>query len=166
MSNKIYRYPAGIRITKAICKIVIPLFVTLTLYVWVTKSPNDFQSTTEYIILLITIPILPFFFFYFLYSWPDVGIQEEGLLVEFIIGFLYIPWEDLDDINYYGTLNFGAWLVKTKEKRLTVFHRLYGFIYGYSFQPGFLIHKQIESGKELINTIKSKGISINTGNLN
>ena len=156
MNGKKFSYPLAIKATKVYCKILFPLFVLATIYIWLTKDPNAFQSRIEYLMMMIFFPIFSIFIFFFLYSYSDISIEDKGLWVEFIRRPLFIPWEDIVSIQYHGLQKFGVWLIKTRGQRLTIFHRTYSFFYTGLLQPGFLIHPQINSESELIGEIKRR----------
>jgi len=139
---------------KSWCKVLLPLLALFAFIAILTNDPSEYQSRVEYLAFLITAPLFPVFIFWFLYSWCNIETSDNGLWVEFVGRYLFIPWGEITKIEYIGWPYFGAWLLRTSEKQLTFFHRFYSLVYARSFQPGIIIHPQINSEKELIATIE------------
>jgi hypothetical protein len=156
MNRKKFYYPRSIKITKMYCKVLIPLLTLLTIFTWLSTDPAGYQFKIEYFALLITIPIFPIFCFWFLYSWSDIEIDEEGIWVEFIGRDILVPWNEIISVQFIGPPKFGVWLIRTERHQLTFFHRIYSLFYARSNQPGFVIHPQINSVSELTKEIKTQ----------
>ena len=62
-----------------------------------------------------------------------------------------IPWDDVLSIETRGT--FYRRTVVT-ARRITPFHRLYGWLYGRWFKPSFLIADWLEDRDELVEEIE------------
>ncbi|MFN3373682.1 MAG: hypothetical protein ACK44M_08970, partial [Chloroflexus sp.] len=88
---------------------------------------------------------------------PAIRTSTRGLLVEFSGGWLPVAWEDMQQIHVTGDeagQRFVLLVIPAKQaKRLTGWHRVYGLLYGTTFQPAFLISSSIEKFDDLLNTI-------------
>ncbi|WP_322510487.1 hypothetical protein [Chloroflexus sp.] len=89
-------------------------------------------------------------------AFPAIRVSARGLLVEFAGGWLPVTWEDLRQIHVTSDetgQRFVLLVIPAKTaKRLTGWHRLYGLLYGTTFQPSFLISSSIEGFDHLLNT--------------
>jgi hypothetical protein len=84
-------------------------------------------------------------------SYPTVWIGEDYLQISvFLIGRATIAWADVIDVGE-GRTPWGFVLVRTR--RITVFHRLYGWQYSRTLRPSFLIGPQIQDFTELVREI-------------
>jgi hypothetical protein len=133
MSIKYYRYPRSIQVTKAISKILCFVVPSLFLLLIIINWANPTQSYANYPGLIFGAILFAFLTIYFIYSWPEIGVSEEGLLIEFLWFKLNVPWTKLLDIEQLPTPFVRIWLVKTND--LTIFHRLYGLLNGPSIKP-------------------------------
>lgn len=85
-------------------------------------------------------------------SAPDVWIEDEGLVVSaFLFLRVRIPWTEIEDVKTAG-VPFGHTLVRAR--RITQFHRVYGWLYSRNFAPGFLIRRDIQNRDELLHEIR------------
>lgn len=81
---------------------------------------------------------------------PTVWAGEDGIVISaFLVFKIFVPWEELVDIK---GIRFGHFLVRTK--RITFFHRIYGWIYSHSLYPSFMIRRDIAERDKLISEIK------------
>ena len=116
--------------------------------------------------------LLPFccIFAYYLYS--DIEVDERGLHIKFFRKTLHIDWADILDIkpvkskvwsSFVGTLIEERYLVITSS-RLTIFHRLYGIVFGRTTLPSFLVTSLISKSPELMEKLIAKSNSQSTEN--
>ena len=81
---------------------------------------------------------------------PTVWAGEDGIEISaFLISKVFIRWSELIDIK---GIRFGHYLVRAK--RITFFHRIYGWIYSRSLYPSFVIHRDIIERDRLISEMK------------
>jgi hypothetical protein len=108
--------------------------------------------------------LTPFFcvFTYYLYS--DIEVNEHGLLINFFRKQLQVYWTDILEVkpvkskiwaSFVGTLIEDRYLVVTSSQ-LSLFHRLYGIVFGRTIAPSFLITSLIGKSPELMEKIFSK----------
>jgi len=81
---------------------------------------------------------------------PTVWVGEGGIAISvFLIFKFFIPWLEIVDIK---GIMFGHYLVRAK--RITFFHRIYGWLYSHSLYPGFVIRRDITERDKLMSEIK------------
>ncbi len=86
--------------------------------------------------------------------WPEIWVNETGVTVSaFIVFRVKIVWSDIVDIGE-GNPPWGYVLVRTR--RITLFHRLIGWLYSRTLYPSFLIGSGIENYDNLYREIVSK----------
>jgi hypothetical protein len=84
---------------------------------------------------------------------PTIWTSEVGLLISAYLFFrIRIPWSSIIDIGT-GKPPRGYLLVRTR--RITPFHRIYGWLYSRTFYPSFLIGS-ITDRDNLIGEIKRR----------
>jgi len=92
------------------------------------------------------------------YYFPDIDLDEEGLLVEFLWKRIRVSWDDVIELKpvfMYGIPSFGRPVpVVVLTKKLTLFHRVYGLLYGFSTKPAFVIQPAISEFELLKNDIE------------
>jgi hypothetical protein len=154
MAIKYYRYPRSIQAVKAISKIQFFFFPSLMLFAAITSWLYPTQTYVNWSGLIFGSIFFSSFFIFIAYSFPDVGISEEGLRIEFLWSKISVPWNKVIAINPLPTHIFRVWLVKTDE--LTLFHRLYGLYYGLSIKPCFAIHSTLRDHLELTQEIRKQ----------
>jgi len=108
--------------------------------------------------------LLPFccVFAYYLYS--DIEVDERGLHIKFFRKNLHVDWVDILEvkpikpkvwISFVGTLIEERYLVITNS-RLTIFHRIYGIVFGRTTSPSFLVTSLISKSPELMEKLVAK----------
>jgi hypothetical protein len=121
-------------------------------------NSGGIESSVAYIILYFLVGVWsPFFFIYLAYLRADVEVEEDGLLIKFVLKTLYVKWEEiclLKQARYLGFRMSRKNSVVITNKALTPFHCIYGLLYGQTNQPAFLILSDISRYNELIETIK------------
>lgn len=87
--------------------------------------------------------------------YPTVWVGDEGLVVStFPFGRVSVPWVEVIDVGA-GYVPFGnSTLVRTR--RLTLFHRIYGWQYSRTLYPGFLVRRDIEDYDRLLHEIRRR----------
>jgi len=87
-------------------------------------------------------------------SFPTIWLGEDGIEISAFLFFkIYISWSEVIDLNP-GRVRFGHFLVRAR--RITVFHRIYGWLYSHTLYPSFLIRKDIIDREKLIFEIQRK----------
>jgi len=85
---------------------------------------------------------------------PTVWVHEKGLIISaYLFLKIHIPWPSIVDIEA-GKRPRGYILVRAR--RITPFHRIYGWLYSRTFYPSFLIGKGINDRDNLIREIKRR----------
>lgn len=83
---------------------------------------------------------------------PNIWISNDGITISSFIFFRnHILWKDIIDIGK-GHPPLGYILVRARK--ITFFHRLFGWSYSQSFWPSFLIGLEIENGSYLLQEIR------------
>lgn len=152
METKYFHYPKSIQFSKKYSKFMI--FVSLPIFILIilNNKSTDFNSLIEYYFAMFSVPlILILGSILHLGSFSDIGVDEEGILVEFLWTYLRISWSDIVEVKLAGSRKYGV-IVVTTNNRLTLIHRLYSLFTAYSLQPGFYIHQQFISS-EVLNII-------------
>lgn len=84
-------------------------------------------------------------------TFPTVWIGDQGLAISaFLFRRVDVPWFDVIDVGA-GRVLFGHTLVRAR--RITPFHRVYGWLYSRTSYPSFLIGRNIENHDELLREI-------------
>ena len=87
-------------------------------------------------------------------TYPTIWLSETGILISaFLFLKIHIPWRDIIDINI-ASVRFGHDLVRAR--RITIFHRIYGWLYSHTFYPSFIIRKDIMDRDNLIREIRQR----------
>lgn len=108
--------------------------------------------------------LIPFccVFAYYLYS--DVYVDEQGLLIKFFRIHLRVHWSDIREVkpiksklwaSFVGTIIEERYLVITSSQ-LSIFHRLYGIVFGQTTLPSFLVTSLISNSPELMEKLIAK----------
>jgi hypothetical protein len=85
---------------------------------------------------------------------PTIWVGNEGVVISVFFFFrILIQWKNIIDINT-GRIPSGYTLVRTRK--ITPFHRVYGWFYSRTFYPSFLIGKGITGRENLISEIKQR----------
>jgi hypothetical protein len=86
--------------------------------------------------------------------YPTVWIEDQGLVISaFLFQRVMIPWTEIVDVGA-GHVPFGSILVRAR--RITPFHRVYGWLYSRTLLPSFLIGRDIQDRDELLREIKKR----------
>jgi hypothetical protein len=87
-------------------------------------------------------------------AYPTIWLDESGISISAFLFFkIHIRWTDVVDINI-GRVRFGHDLVRVR--RITIFHRIYGWLYTNTIYPSFIIRKDIEERENLIREVQQK----------
>ena len=87
-------------------------------------------------------------------SYPTVWIADDHLEISaFVFARVRIAWSDIIDVGA-GKVPWGFVLVRAR--RITVFHRFYGWQYSRTLLPGFVIGPQIENHDQLVREIRRR----------
>lgn len=84
---------------------------------------------------------------------PTVWVGDEGLAISYFGRRVIIPWDEIVDVGA-GWVPFGHTLVRAR--RITPFHRLYGWMYSLTFLPSFVIGRGIQNRDELLREISKR----------
>lgn len=87
-------------------------------------------------------------------SAPSVWTEDHGLVISaFLFGRVRIPWTEIVDVGT-GRVPFGHVLVRAR--RITPFHRVYGWLYSRTLLPSFLIRRDIQDRDALLCEIRER----------
>lgn len=85
---------------------------------------------------------------------PSVWLTPDYLVITaFPFGKVKIPWPDVEKVT---VRHMPFELVVIQARRITFFHRLYGWLYSWSCAPSFIIRPEIENYAELISEIRRR----------
>lgn len=85
---------------------------------------------------------------------PIVWVSAEGLFISHnLLWRIQIPWDEIEEIKR-PFLAWGGVLVIAR--RITPLHRLYGWQWGHTTRPGFLIHPRMQGREELVREIQRR----------
>lgn len=85
---------------------------------------------------------------------PTVWIQQDAILISAFLFFrISISWSDIIDIGAWQ-IPFGGVLVRARK--ITPFHRIYGWLYSRTWSPSFWIEPRIEDYEYLIREIRTR----------
>lgn len=150
---KHYRYSPGIKTTKGFAKFMFFLSILVLVLFIIFKDNYDFPPIDFRRAILGTI-FGCLFSLYYVGTWCDIQVVENGLYVEFLWNMLFVPWEEIKQLKYLGFYPIGYWVVHTQNS-LTLFHRLYS-LGTFPPSPSFHIHDSIKDKNELISILKKK----------
>ncbi len=87
----------------------------------------------------------------FINFYPTIWIADQGIEISFCIFFrILIKWENIIDL---GTGSPPKGCILVRARKITPFHRIYGWSYSFTFFPSFLIGKGISERDALISEI-------------
>lgn len=125
--------------------------------VWVVPQQSNYTSILDdprLTMICLTVWILSIGWpvsFTFINYFPTIWIDEDGIQVSAYLFFrIRIPWSAIVDIGA-GFPPKGYLLVRAR--RISPFHRAYGWLYSRTIYPGFLIERQITDWDGLIKEI-------------
>jgi hypothetical protein len=85
---------------------------------------------------------------------PNIWVINDGLIISaFLFLRILIPWSEIIDIGH-GRAPFGYTLVRAR--RISIFHRVFGWLYSRSLFPSFLIGNNISEYDILVHEINEK----------
>ena len=159
MEIKYYRYSGGIQFGKIIVKLL-AIFCFIILFIVLTQPHfRQTYSNYEYSLLLLALLLGIIGCIFYVGLFADIGVDNDGLLIEFLWKNLKISWGDIIDIKPFGPRFLGYWIISTNNK-LTPFHRLYGFYSLKTVAPSFCINNIDKSHDYLLLRIR-KQIKLN-----
>ncbi|MDW8403466.1 hypothetical protein [Chloroflexus sp.] len=128
------------------------------LYDWLAPLPRDVSAWLPEALTTLLLAVAGLVVaLILLNTFPAIRVSTRGLLIEFAGGWLPVAWGELQQIHVTSDeagQRFVLLVIPAKTaKRLTGWHRLYGLLYGTTFQPSFLISSSIEGFDHLLNTI-------------
>ena len=95
---KLYRYPRSIEVGKTICKFSIGVLLLLIVLVIIVDDFPPYHTIAERLFMALLIALGIIGDIYFIYSWPKIKVDENGLQVEFLWKWIRIPWQDIDGV--------------------------------------------------------------------
>lgn len=139
MTIQKYSHPKSIQWFKnifAVLAFIYPPYMILTTFL--RETPKNALSAIIIIVVasFMMIPILVAAYFF-----QDVWVDDDGLIIEFLRRKIKVRWVDVIEAKpAWGFLG----LAKNRPlivlvNGLTPFHRILGFLYGWSIKPGFVV---------------------------
>jgi len=150
MNIKYYRYPSGVQTGKLSCKIGILFFLLILIF---KNQPESYRNITDYKVMMIGVPLAMIGCLYSIGKWCDIGVDEEGLKIEFLWSYLRVPWHEITGIKFFGPKAFGYWIV-TVKKGLTPFHVIYSIGGNMPLRQSFHIHPQSNTHRHVLKLIR------------
>jgi hypothetical protein len=87
-------------------------------------------------------------------AYPTVSVGDEHLVISaFLFARVSIPWVEVLDVGA-GHVPFGHTLVRAR--RITLLHRVYGWMYSRTLYPSFLVGRDITGREELLQEIRTR----------
>jgi hypothetical protein len=84
---------------------------------------------------------------------PSIWLKEEGVSISaFIFGRIFIPWSDILEVRR----NFKPGYDIVLARHITVFHRMYGWLYAHTWSSCFIINHTISDYEVLIRVVSSR----------
>ena len=155
MDIKHYRYPSSIQLGKTVVKFLTVLFFVIFLIVLIQPYFRQAYPSYNYYALLLT-PILGIIgCIFYVGLFADIGIDDDGLLIEFLGKQYRVFWKDITGVSPFGPRFLNYWVITTDNK-LTPFHRLYGFYSLKSLAPSFCIYKTTKGHEFLLMKIREQ----------
>lgn len=115
------------------------------------ETPDIFHFCFAILISLL-LPCLPLMF---ANLYPSILITDRGLKIQvFFFWWMFVPWRDVKDVRSTILPASGSRLVIVNH--LTVVHRLIGWVFGYTFEPAFLIKRTLGGYEDVIRTIEQR----------
>jgi hypothetical protein len=85
---------------------------------------------------------------------PEIQTDAEGMTIQFLGRPVRILWDDVIDVRRLW-IPFGHVYV-IRARKVTFFHRLYGWAYTRSLLPAILVRDSIDGGTELLEALRGK----------
>jgi hypothetical protein len=149
MNNREFKYSPKTQLSKGTIKVFAVLSLLLIPLLIIS---NDFESLLEYCSAIFFPLLMTFSCVFYLGSWADLEIADDGIYVEFLWKNLHVPWSSIVKIKGTGFGFVHTDVVLVGAQHLTVFHRVYSLTIG-SLQPGFHIHPHFLQSHELFKLI-------------
>ncbi len=95
------------------------------------------------------------------HAFPDLAVNDKGLLVQFYFKRLFVPWQDVVSFreSFISTLLPLPWATKhycvLVRRRLTIFHGIVSLGELIGWGTGFLVSKKIEDFHDLARVLRS-----------
>lgn len=85
---------------------------------------------------------------------PTIWVEDKGLEISVFLFFrVQIPWSDIINVRIR---RFPVGSILVSARKITPFHRIYGWLYSRTLYPSFLIGKGIEDRNNLISEIQRR----------
>lgn len=155
MDIKFYRYPDTIKNGKIIAAYLGSAFFIIFLIVLTQPYFRKVYSSHDYYLVLLALILGIIGCIFYIGLFADVGIDNDGLLIEFMGKPLRVLWQDITSVKPFGPKILNYWVITTNNK-LTPFHRLYGIYSLTSLAPSLCIYKISKSQEDLLTTIRNQ----------
>lgn len=150
MNKRKFMYSQKTQQSKGVVKIFSILFLLL---IPLLITSNDFKSTLEFCSAVLVPLFMVLSCIFYLGSWADLDVADDGIYVEFLWKELYVPWSGIVKIKSMGFGFTHTDVVLVENRYLTGFHRIYSLFTFGSLQPSFHIHSHFLQSKELFKLI-------------
>jgi hypothetical protein len=152
-----YNYPSRFRTTKWFL-LVYCVFVLIIFFYY---SSDNGKVVGLFLAAVVFFDVALFWNMY-----PEIVLEEDGLLVHFFFWWLPVKWQDIVDVKLdFVTRITSNWpgifrnnrLYIVKARSLTFFHRFYDRRF-FSFSPTFYIYSKICGFEELLSIFENKNL--------
>ncbi len=108
--------------------------------------------------------LIPFCCVFAFYLYSDIYVDEQGLFIKFFRKHLRVHWSDILEVkpvkskvwvSFVGTVIEERYLIITNSQ-LSIFHRLYGIVFGRTTLSSFLVTSLISKFPELMEKLIAK----------
>jgi len=154
MDIKFYRHSDSIKLGKMLASFI--AIFSLAILLLVLIEPYYRQTDPDHYLLLVTALLFGIIGgVFYMGSFPDVGIDDDGLHVQFLWKYLKVPWKDITSLKSFGPPFLNYWVITTNNM-LTSFHRIYGLYSLKSSAPSFYIYKSTKGHEFLLIKVREK----------
>jgi len=111
----------------------------------------------DWFLYLVSPPLLLFFAGIILNVFPDIGVSEKGLHVRFfLVKWLFIPWHEVIGLAIAPiTASSKTSVYVIQVRKLTIWHRILGFLVGSGTGSGIAFPSNIDGFKQLTEELES-----------
>lgn len=132
-----------------LCIVLAFLYPVCFVVVLVPNHALPFTTTAFHALFVMVCTLVSAYFF------QDVQVDKEGLIIDFLWKKLHVPWDKVIQIKPLLGIRGGKQTINVViVDGLTLFHRLYGFLYGFSLKPAFILWPTVSDYQVLENDIE------------
>jgi hypothetical protein len=92
--------------------------------------------------------------------YPTVRLRNDRLEISaFWVAWIPVSWGEITDVRSVRWPPLPVGLTLIRARRITVAHRLYGWFFARTLQPGFVIRREMVDGNELLAEIRRRALA-------